>query len=68
MARALPYASAIQWIADNDDTEWLWDGKDYLSVSAALVCDLYGKTEQEVARDIRKILLKKEKQDRLLQL
>lgn len=48
------YKDAIRWIALNDDCEWL-EGKDgsSISVTAALVADLFRKTDYEVAADLR---------------
>lgn len=52
---ALGYQYAIAWIAQNDDTEWLLDDPDCTSpsVTACLVADLYGRTTEEVARDLK---------------
>jgi hypothetical protein len=54
MARAIPYADAIKWIVENDDTEWVEDESGSTSVSAALVADIYGKTDDVVKQDIRR--------------
>ncbi len=53
------YQSAIQWIAENDDTIWLDDIPSIPSVTACLVADIFQKTEEQVINDIRKY---KEKQ------
>lgn len=54
------YQDAINWIADNDDTEFVRDAEtssDYLlSVTATLVRDLWDKTDDEILRDLRKAL------------
>lgn len=55
MARA-SYKTAIAWIVENDDTEWLdgeadtADGTE--SVTAALVADLFEKTGEQVRKDL----------------
>ena len=56
MARAIPYAAAIDWIAGNDDTEWVAEEEDCPSVTAALVADIYGKTEAVVRADLIRAL------------
>lgn len=52
------YKQAIKWLALNDDCEWLKDyGKDdcvSISVSAALVADLFNKSDEQVEKDLRK--------------
>ena len=47
--------TAIAWIADNDDTEWVnGEGANGSpSVTAALVADLFGTDEEHVRRAIR---------------
>jgi hypothetical protein len=40
----------------NDDCEWLKnEGATWGSVTAALVADLFGKTDEEVKRDLLKL-------------
>jgi hypothetical protein len=58
------YKNAIYWIAANDDTEWLDDENSGISVTAALVADLFNKTNEQVTEDIRKkrAQLRKEKE------
>lgn len=54
------YRRALQWIVDNDDTEWL-DGDQNdtpLSVTASLVADLFGHSDDEVQKDLRRTLQK----------
>lgn len=48
---AIPYKDALAWVIDNDDTEWL-DENDPISVTACLVADIYGRTEEEVRADL----------------
>jgi hypothetical protein len=56
------YRHAIRWIVANDDTEWLRDcGNDddptlLMSVTAALVADLFNKTDQAVCADLAREL------------
>lgn len=45
------YKDAIQWIADNDDTDWVADGIE--SVAASLVADLFKKDIEQVREDLR---------------
>ena len=56
--RVASYQHAINWIAENDDTGWLNDTEDGSnpSVTAALVADLFGRTTDEVAKDLRRAL------------
>lgn len=55
MSRPRPasYREAIYWIAENDDTEWVRDGGPE-SVTAALVADIYRRSVDEVAADLRR--------------
>lgn len=52
------YRHAISWIALNDDTEWLNDEYGSCSVTAALVADLFGVTDDKVTADLRRFLEK----------
>ena len=48
------YRFGIAWMAENDDTDWLDDLTDHSpSVTACLLADLFGKTTEQVARDLR---------------
>lgn len=58
MARSAGYRRAIAWLAFNDDNEWTKDEDPILSVSASLVADLYGKTDAQVTKDLRRKLEK----------
>lgn len=55
---ALPYRDALRWILDNDDTEWL-DPEEGVasssSVTASLVADIYGRTDDEVRADLLRL-------------
>ena len=46
------YADAIQWIISNDCTEWMHDENGCISVTAALVADLFGKNDEQVKSDL----------------
>ena len=52
------YREAIRWIIDNDDNEWLDDDNDpiapIISVTAALVADLFDVETSRIIRDLRK--------------
>lgn len=48
------YRDAIGWIAYNDDNEWLDSGR--ISVAAAMVADLFNKTDEQVTADLRRAL------------
>lgn len=58
------YKDAVDWIAYNDDTEWTRHGLDdpsgWLSVTAALVADLFEKDPSVIRADIIKALKRKE--------
>jgi hypothetical protein len=48
------YREALSWIALNDDTQWLDDDEPIISVSTALVADLFGKDEATIIADLRR--------------
>ena len=48
------YRDALHWIVENDDTVWLDDPDGCISVSAALVADLFGKDDHTVTVDLRR--------------
>lgn len=54
---AASYRKAIQWIVDNDDTEWLDEVPQILSVTASLVADIFDKSEDRVIADLLKYKL-----------
>ena len=57
--RVASYRAAIEWLAVNDDNAWvneLISGDIVLSVSAGLVSDLFGRTDEEVTTDLRRAL------------
>lgn len=48
------YKQALQWIVDNDDTEWLRHEYGSLSVTAAFVADLFGVSDDRIKNDLLK--------------
>ena len=50
------YRQALFWVAANDDTEWLKDEPPIISVTAAMICDLFGVEEQRLIRDLRRMV------------
>jgi len=50
------YRDAIDWIAQNDDTEWLDNPDGVESVTLSLVADVFGRTLNEATRDLRRAL------------
>ena len=60
------YKEAIEWIAYNDDTEFLNDpytrhDETHVSVSVALVADIFGKTRAQARADLVKQLKRMER-------
>ena len=62
MRKSAKYENAIEWIASEDDTEWLNDEDPSPSVTACLVADIFGTTIEQVTRDLRKAV--KQREDR----
>lgn len=58
MARAIPYQRAIQWIVEYDDTDWVNDNDETCVITASLVADIYGKSDDQVRLDLRAALAK----------
>lgn len=53
------YREAIEWLAGNDDCHWLGDFDGHgpmLSVSASMVRDLWGVTDDKLLGDLRRAL------------
>jgi hypothetical protein len=59
--RAIPYKQALQWMLDNDDTEFLDNEDGCLSVTGSLVADIYGKLDGAVWEDLYKLRTKNRK-------
>ena len=57
MTRA-SYRRAVQWIAENEDTDWaLPENEGFgISVTAALVCDLFEVPDEKLLKDVRRAL------------
>jgi hypothetical protein len=55
------YRQAIQWIAYEDDTDFLNDEKPSLSVTASMVADLYQKTHEQVLKSLYKAVEERDK-------
>lgn len=56
MRRIAKYQDAIDWIAQNDDTDWLDDPNGSWSVTLCLVADIFGRTCEEATRDLRRAI------------
>lgn len=66
--RTMGYREAVRWLAYNDDTEWATQGLEpdgptetIPSVTAVLVADIYGRSEREVLRDLRRALRQRDR-------
>jgi hypothetical protein len=55
------YQDAIEWIAYNDDSSWVMDEEPSMSVTAALIGDLWGKDKSQLIADIRRVLARAER-------
>lgn len=49
------YREALRWLLLNDDTEWLNDARHGLSVSTALVADLFGVDDERIVADLLRL-------------
>lgn len=54
------YREAIRWMVDNDDTSWIDDEEPIISVTAAMIADLFDVDHKKIIEDIRKGLDKNE--------
>ena len=63
LRRVATYGTAIAWIVENDDTEWLHveDGEIIPSVTASLVADLFARSDEEVVADLRRAITRKKR-------
>ena len=55
------YREAVEWIAMNDDMDFLDDDSDFgisLSVAASLVRDLFNVTDDKIIADLRRAVEK----------
>lgn len=56
------YRRALTWIVENDDTEWIEpddNGQVIPSVTASLVADLFGHSDEKVVRDLQREMRKR---------
>jgi hypothetical protein len=49
------YKTAVEWMAYNDDTTWLDEDEPIISVSAALVRDIFEVDDAKLFKDLRRI-------------
>jgi hypothetical protein len=57
------YQDAIEWIAYNDDTDFMDDDEPiHISVTLHLVADLFGKNVDQAVKDLRKAIAKQDKE------
>lgn len=54
MANRPSYRRALDWIIENDDTCFLDDEDATISVTGALVADMFGKDDETVIRDLKR--------------
>jgi hypothetical protein len=54
----LGYRAALQWMLDNDDVYFLDDDDPAISVTGAIVADIYDRTNDEVIADLRRMRAK----------
>lgn len=52
------FRAAIEWMARNDDNEWVWDDEPVMSIAAWLVADLFGAEQERVIKSLRAKLCK----------
>jgi hypothetical protein len=55
------YREAIRWLAYNDDNEWLKDDEPTVSVTAAMVCDLFAVEECKLIHDLHEAIAKRDR-------
>lgn len=53
--RPLSYRDALAWMIVNDDTEFLAEPEPAISVTGALVADIYDRSNEEVIADLRRM-------------
>jgi hypothetical protein len=54
MAKKLGYRASLDWILDNDDTEWLHDDEGVPSVAICLVADIFDVDTEKAVTDLRR--------------
>lgn len=61
------YRRAIEWVALNDDPEWIDNHEQFQtgpSVAAALIADLFGKTDDQVRADLKRLVRRRGREGR----
>ncbi len=53
------YKASLEWIIDNDDTEWLLDDVPIPCVTAILIADIFDKEVDKVIKDLKKMLVER---------
>lgn len=55
----LCYRDALDWMLDNDDVSFIEEEDPAISVTGAIVADIYDRTIEEVIADLRKRRLRR---------
>lgn len=55
MSRRMGYRDSLVWIVLNDDCTWLDDPNPHISATLALVADQFGKDNETVIRNLRRM-------------
>lgn len=50
------YSAALEWLAADDAIDWLYQEPLILTPPAALVCDLWRKSDKEFRKDLKKVV------------
>lgn len=58
------YRRALCWLACNDDCDWVNEDDPAISVSAALVADMFGKSDEVVISDLKAMVRQITTEDR----
>lgn len=54
------YFASIRWLANNDDTDWVFDEDPCPSVTASLIADIFDVSIEKVTKNLRNELNKEE--------
>ena len=49
------YREFIEWIASNDDCEWLTDENGSISVTLAMVASLFDVSDERATKDLQRV-------------
>jgi len=49
------YREAIEWIARNDDCEWLKEGDQFVCVTLCLIADIFDVEIEKAIKDLRRV-------------